>query len=125
MEHNTVVGGIVRMTMGRPVAGVEMHLDVAGNRPPLDPQTCAKKIGAAQQVPFSRMDHAQAAPVRRDRGRAVEITAQPDFLQQLLGKRERAVESLHLGEGGGRAGARKTAHAATLDWRHPGATMRA
>src|SRR4051812_40205416 len=58
------------------------------------------KIRTAQEIPFTRMNDAHRPAVRRHRARAIEITAQPDFLQQLFRKRKRAVESLNFSDGG-------------------------
>ncbi len=98
MQHHAIVGAIAGVCVRRPIRRMQVQLDLARDRRRIvELQPCTRKIRPAEQIPFARMEHAHAAPVGRGR-HAREVAAQPDFLEQFLGKRKRPIEPLDFGD---------------------------
>src|SRR5688572_5662475 len=58
------------------------------------------EVRTAEKIPLSRMDNPEPRAIAQRRGGAIEIAPQPDLLQQFLGERECAVQSLNFRHSG-------------------------
>ena len=75
---------------------MQMQLHIARHLLTADAQTGLVEIRAAQQIPPPGMHDAQQPSVFHHRMRCVEFPAQPDLLQEPLGKRKRTIEPLNF-----------------------------
>lgn len=100
MQNHAIVGVIAGVGMRRPVGGVEVQFNVARNFGIVTKaQTRAAKIRAPEQIPFAGMKHRYAPAIDKHGRSAIEVAAEPDFLEQLFRKRKGSVKPLNFRDG--------------------------
>jgi hypothetical protein len=96
VQRDIVVSTILGMAVGVPVGRMEMNFDVTGNRDAIDTRRAFMKIRPTKQVPCARRADKQTATVGQPQAGLLKILAQPDFLHDAFGDRERTIQALHL-----------------------------